>query len=44
MRVMPIFYVINPNGAILLKTVNVNDIIDIMARLNQRLSPSAATE
>lgn len=44
MRVMPMFYVINPNGAILLKTVNVNDIIDIMARLNQRLATTSDTD
>lgn len=37
MRHTPIFYVLNPNGAILLKTANVNDIINIMSRLQDRL-------
>lgn len=33
MRMMPMFYVINPNGVILLKTPDVNAIIRIMAEL-----------
>lgn len=37
LRVSPMFYVLNPNGAILLKTADVNDILNIMARLKERM-------
>lgn len=35
MRRTPVFYLLNPNGAIVLRTYNVNDVITIMARLDQ---------
>lgn len=38
LRISPIFYVINPNGAILLKTADVNAIISIMGALSGRLN------
>lgn len=37
MRVSPIFYLINPNGAIVHKTGNVNEIIAIMAQLQNAI-------
>lgn len=42
LRITPMFYVINPNGAILMKTVNVNDIISIMSRLQDALGHKAS--
>lgn len=42
LRMTPMFYVINPNGAILMKTVNVNDIIAIMSRLQAALGHKAS--
>lgn len=44
LRITPMFYVVNPNGAILLKTVNVNDIIGIMAGINAKLSQTPQTK
>lgn len=38
LRYQPMFYVINPNGAILLKTPDVNAIISIMAALSGRIN------
>lgn len=38
LRHTPMFYVLNPNGAILLKTSDVEAIINIMAQLSARLS------
>lgn len=35
MRHTPTFYILNPNGAIVLRTYSVDDIITIMTRLNQ---------
>lgn len=35
MRSTPVFYLLNPNGAIVLRTYSVDDIITIMTRLNQ---------
>ncbi len=35
MRRTPVFYLLNPNGAIVLRTYSVDDIITIMTRLNQ---------
>lgn len=37
LRYTPMFYVINPNGAILLRTDDVNTIISIMATLSERI-------
>lgn len=41
LRTTPMFYVINPNGAILLKTPDVNAIINIMATLSDHVANRA---